>query len=104
MTVETFTLDTFSERVGESFGVEISGAPPLELSLEAVREIPPLGWRPEEAAAHRQPFALELLGPPQFILPQQIYRFTSGTLGTFEIFIVPIGRTAAGITYEAVFS
>lgn len=104
MTLESFTLETFAERVGEAFGVEIEGAAPFDLRLETIREIPAAGWRPDEAAQHRQPFALQFVGPAQFVLPQQIYRFNNSALGVFDMFIVPVGRTADGVSYEAVFT
>ena len=104
MTLETFTLDMFTGRIGEAFSVEIEGTPQFDVRLEAVREIAAAGWRPEEAADHRKPFALQFLGPAGFVLPQAIYKFVHGEFGTFEMFIVPIGRTAAGVAYEAVFS
>ena len=78
--------------------------PPFDFRLEVVSEIAAAGWRPEEAAEHRKPFALQQLGPPGIVLPQATYRFTHGDLGAFEMFVVPVGRTAAGVTYEAVFS
>ena len=47
-------------------------------------------------------FRLELHGPPQPVLPQQIYAFeVAGT--RHEIFIVPIGANAEAVRYEAIF-
>jgi hypothetical protein len=37
-------------------------------------------------------------------LPQATYRFEHETIGAFDLFIVPVGRTAQGVSYEAVFS
>jgi hypothetical protein len=74
------------------------------MTLEAVNEIPVSGWRPDEAAEHRKPFSLLFLGPPSFVLPQATYRFEHETIGAFDLFIVPVGRTAQGVSYEAVFS
>lgn len=36
--------------------------------------------------------------------PQRIYRFEHGSVGSFDIFIVPIGPDAGTMQYEAVFS
>jgi hypothetical protein len=102
--LEQFTIDTFAPLVGQMFRLHLEGREPLEAVLEKVTEIPVSGWRPDDAAGHRQPFSLLLLGPPQFVLPQAIYRFEHDELGAFEIFIVPIGRSAEGVRYEAVFS
>lgn len=102
--LERFTLDTFTPRTGELFRLHVEGAEALDLVLERVTEIPVSGWRPEDAAEHRQPFSLGFLGPPNVVLPQAIYRFEHPGIGAFEIFIVPIGRSAQGVSYEAVFS
>ncbi|MFN8633976.1 MAG: hypothetical protein U0893_08990 [Chloroflexota bacterium] len=102
--LEQFTLDTFTPRVGEIFRVQAPGADPIEMALESVAEIPVAGWRPDDAARPRQPFSLLFLGPAHLILPQAIYPFEHDALGIFEIFIVPVGKSANGVTYEAVFS
>jgi hypothetical protein len=102
--LERFTVDTFAPLTGETFRLHLQGAEPLEMVLAGVTEIPGSGWRPEDVAEHRRPFSLAFLGPPTLVLPQAIYRFEHESMGTFEIFIVPIGRTAQGVSYEAVFS
>ncbi len=47
-------------------------------------------------------FRLEFVGPGEPVLPQATYSLTSGE-ATQDIFIVPVGRDAAGVRYEAVF-
>jgi hypothetical protein len=102
--LDQFTLDTFAPRAGETFRLHAEGAAPFDLVLASVREIPVSGWRPDDAAEHRTPFSLVFHGPPQFVLPQAIYRFEHDGLGAFEMFIVPIARDAQAVSYEAVFS
>lgn len=102
--LEQFTLDTFTPLTGQVFTIYVDGMAPLKAVLESVNEIPVSGWRPGEAAEHRKPFSLLFLGPPRVVLPQAIYRFEHEAIGAFEIFIVPIGRTAEGVRYEVVFS
>lgn len=48
-------------------------------------------------------FRLEFLGPDEPVLPQAIYPFSAGGEPGHEIFIVPVGRDAEGVRYEAVF-
>ncbi|AQR74749.1 DUF6916 family protein [Sphingomonas sp. LM7] len=48
-------------------------------------------------------FRLEFVGPGEPILPQAIYRFSDGGDAGHDIFIVPVGRDANGVRYEAVF-
>ena len=102
--LETFTIDTFAPLTGETFRLHVEGAEPIDVVLERVTEHPPPGWGPEDAAKHRTPFSLAFLGPATFVLPQAMYRFEHEGLGTFEMFIVPISRTAQAVSYEAVFS
>lgn len=51
-----------------------------------------------------RPFSIEFLGPRDPVLPQRIYRLEHPALGALELFIVPIGRDADGVRYEAVFN
>jgi hypothetical protein len=37
-------------------------------------------------------------------LPQRIYGFENESVGRFDLFIVPIGRGAEGIRYQAAFN
>ena len=99
--LETFTVDTFMPYLGEDFGAGVGGETTLTLTLE---QATPLGAATAPPEARRAPFSLVFLGPPTPILPQQIYRLTHQTIGTFELFLVPIGRTQPGIRYEAIFT
>ena len=38
------------------------------------------------------------------MLPQAIYRLEHAALGAMDVFLVPIGRVADGIRYEAIFN
>jgi hypothetical protein len=102
--LESFTLETFAPHAGERFLLHLDGAEAQPFVLQSVTEIPVSGWRPEDVAAHRKPFSLLFLGPPTFVLPQAIYHFEHDAIGTFEMFIVPIGQSAEGVSYEAIFS
>src|SRR5271169_2221069 len=55
-------------------------------------------------AGQREPFSLIFLGPRQPTLPQRMYTFDFGPLGSFEIFIVPIALHNSGMKYQAVFA
>ena len=58
----------------------------------------------------RIPFSVLFHGPLEPVVPQGIYRLENEQLGTFELFIVPVGpsepatrREAPAMRYEAVF-
>ena len=52
----------------------------------------------------RQPFSLIFRSISQVVLPQRIYWMDNATMGKLGIFIVPVGRDSAGVTYQAVFN
>ena len=87
-------LGDFSGRVGHGFTVPVGGHR-LLLRLEAAEE---LHGSVREAGG----FRLEFLGPADPMLDQGIFPFETEA-GSYELFIVPIGRSAEGTRYEAVF-
>ncbi len=92
-------LATFEPFVGEAFRIEGGEGSFLELTLTEAKTGP---WQPEEEST----FAFELIfrGPADPMLPQATYRMAHGTLGSVDLFIVPIARDADATTYQAVFS
>jgi hypothetical protein len=99
--LEEFTTSTFSDCVGESFSLIAEDDTKLELELVSVT---PAATVPTEGESQRAPFSLVFHGPREPLLPQRIYQFESESLGTFEVFIVPIGYDESGsLEYEAVF-
>ena len=52
----------------------------------------------------REPFSLLFRGPAESMLPQRSYALSNERTGQIEIFLVPVARDAAGVTYEAVFN
>ncbi|MDP1850492.1 MAG: hypothetical protein Q8K79_22065 [Solirubrobacteraceae bacterium] len=96
MDLGALTLSTFEPLVGDRFGVE--GAPAaVELVLESATAV-------GEWPGGRDPFSLVFCGPGEPLLPQAIYALRHAGLGVLEIFLVPIGRDAPGVHYEAVFT
>jgi hypothetical protein len=102
--LEGLTLDTLAPLVGQTFRLHLDDGTTIDMVLESAAENATPAWRPADDAPERRPFTLTFVGPPELVLPQRIYRFEHETLGNAEIFIVPVGRTARGVTYEAVFS
>jgi hypothetical protein len=96
---DQLTAATFSPLVGDVFRARFDNEPTVELELTAVEE-----YAPNPGADREEPFSLFFLGPQEPVLPQAIYRFEHDTLGSLEIFVVPIGRDDSGTSYEAVFN
>ena len=97
--IENFDASTFSERDGEPFRLLSDDGSTLELELVAVTP----GSVPRNDAHERAPFSIVFRGPLEPVLPQRIYRFEHDELGSFELFIVPIGPDESGMQYQAVF-
>jgi hypothetical protein len=98
--VENFDTSTFSERGGESFRLRCDDGSTLDLEFVSVT---PGAVSPNAARGRRVPFSIVFRGPLEPLLPQRVYCFEHDELGTFELFVVPIGPDEAGMQYEAVF-
>jgi hypothetical protein len=95
MAVELAT-GTFEERVGEIFAATPTHAgAPLKLVLKSCVESPHA--RPDNPA-----FSLFFHGSGAERLEQQIFRLEHAELGELDLFLVPVGKTDDGFTYEAV--
>lgn len=79
----------FQPHLREEF--HLDGGPAITLTLVEVN-------------GEARPFSIEFLGPRDPVLPQRIHRLEHPALGALELFIVPIGRDADGVRYEAVFN
>ena len=100
--LENFTAGTFSGHVGSVFRIYPGPGDLLEFELISVTG---LGGSPEgESSGHRQPFSIVFRGPRDVLLPQRIYRMEHDRIGSFDLFIVPIGPDEKGLRYEAIFT
>lgn len=94
------TIETFRPLLNTAFRTTAENGSAVELRLVEVRA---LGRQPH--APRVEPFALEFVGPARPRLEQRIYRLEEATLGSIEIFLVPIGfDPGGGLRYEAVFN
>src|SRR5215203_958732 len=93
----TLTEEEFSKHVNTKFRVESD--PPVELELREVKSY--LGQTREQSGMER--FSLFFAGPGDRYLAQKIYAIEHEQMGTFELFLVPVGGDANGFRYEAVF-
>src|SRR4051794_10341037 len=102
--LETFTSQTFTPLVHDTFRVVLDSAPEVRLELMEVQELAREGPVPPAFVQARTPFSLVFHGPRDFLLPQRIYHLEHATLGSFDLFLVPLGPQAQSMRYEAVFS
>ena len=101
--LEKFTIATFADRVGETFRICPDETQTVATELVDVTDLSARAG-PEVAHYPRAPFSIVFRGPMSPILPQRIYRLEHDEIGTFELFLVPIGLDREGMRYEAVFA
>ena len=103
--LETLTVDVFQPRVGETF--RIRPRPEHELEAELI-EARALGGgpsrAPSEASRRRTPFSLSFRTSLTAPLPQSIYEVAHDELGSYQIFLVPVGPDGKGMVYQAIFT
>lgn len=99
MTDKVLVLEDFADKVGDVFAVSEEGVPAIPLTLT---EAEPLTNRLPPNV--RPPFSLIFLGKDPRVLPQRIYRLEHKGLGEVAIFLVPIGKNAEGVSYQATFN
>lgn len=98
--LESFTVHTFSGRVGDLLRIHPGDHEPLDAELITATD---LSERPGEEP-HGRPFSIVFRGPKEILLPQRIYRMEHKEIGAFDLFLVPIGPDDKGHRYEAVFN
>lgn len=103
LNLQELTVQTFVGHIGSAFRIAIEPAGVLAVELIDAESLS-VRNRPTAGASMRAPFNLLFRGPMSPVLPQRIYRFEHDSIGTFELFIVPIGPDAIGMRYEAIFN
>lgn len=96
MTIEDLTAATFSEILNTKFRLNFPDADVLELELVKVEDF--------GSTAIQERFTVLFRGPLDRGVTQGSYSFEHDTLGTFDLFIVPIAREEEGMVYEAAFN
>ena len=100
--VETFTVETFSGHLGDTFRVYPGDSSPLDVELISATGLGEGAGR--GASGRRQPFSIVFRGPGDVPLPQRIYPMEHDRIGSFDLFLVPIGPDEKGLRYEVIFT
>ena len=102
--LETFTIATFAGHLSETFCIHLASGTTLEAELIEVTQLSAKSAQGTEVPRKRAPFSLVFQSPAHTRLVQGIYKMAHPDLGTFEIFLVPIGLDAQGLRCEAIFT
>ena len=98
MADKELVFEDFRDKVGECFALPELRSSAMALTL---KEAEPL---PRGLPGRRPPFSLVFVGKHAVVLPQRLYQLEHTALGPVSIFLVPIGRNADGVCYQATFN
>jgi hypothetical protein len=94
--VELPTHGAFVENNNSTFRVEAPAGKKLEIRLTDVSD--------RKVWERQEEFSITFRSAVDAFIPQGTYRFEHEKLGSFELFIVPVGKDDRGHSYEAVFN
>lgn len=100
MDAKPVVFEDFADKLGETFAVLGLGETAPELTLKQADLLPVQPGAP----ITRPAFSLIFAGPPHFVLPQQTYDLEHAGLGQVGVFLVPVGRNAEAVSYQAIFN
>lgn len=99
---QTLKRSTFEPHVNGTFVLHVEALRPTEVKLASVRDLPGAA-----GAALQDPegqFSLLFRGPRQPAIDQGTYRLEHPAVGSFVLFLVPVGESADARHYEAIFN
>ena len=85
-------LATYIPLVGSTFKIRREGASPLSVKLVSATRLEGVG----------ESFSLIFRGHANARLGQQVYDFEHPSLGTFPLFVVPVGRATKGRDFQVI--
>jgi hypothetical protein len=101
--LENLTKESFALALNSRFRVVMDSAEPVELQLVEVVATSTVASNGRDAGQF-EGFSLMFQGPAERFLPQKMYSFEHDTIGSFPLFIVPVGREGSLLKYQAVFN
>ncbi|MHC4695587.1 MAG: DUF6916 family protein [Planctomycetota bacterium] len=94
---EKLTKEAFSNCLHSKFRILDKSSPTvIEAELVEVHE--------GRSSAQHEQFSVLFAGPCEPCLPQRTYEVEHAAMGSFDLFLVPIGADQDGTRYEAVFN
>src|SRR5580698_6510504 len=102
---DQLTFAKFSALIKTRFRVQADAANWIELGLANVTQSQSHVRPNSDGTTQRNEcFSLTFIGPGSRFLEQKMYEFQHDELGTFSLFMVPIGKTRDSFQYEVVFN
>lgn len=101
--IEWLTHAQVAPLVGEDVTVDDGAGAVRTMRLVEATESDALGGPGPDGQQRRQ-FRLLFVSGEDTVLPQATYVMGLPSLGTLDVFLVPVGRDGDGVHYEAVFA
>jgi hypothetical protein len=101
--LDKLTIDTFSNRIGESFTIRPDDTLTIPATLSEVTDLTAVAGG-SAIGRPRIPFSLLFHTAREIMLPQRIYRLEHAELEPMEIFLVPLGPDRQGFCYQSIFN
>ena len=103
--LENLTVGAFQQRIGNVFRIRLRSESAIDGELIEARALGDPGRSPGAGGSSRRtPFSLLFRTKLSGALPQRIYQVEHDEMGTYDIFLVPVGPDGVGMVYEAVFT
>ena len=93
---EQLSRDNFAVNLNSVFRVQVAPGEACEIALIELRD--------GRASARQEQFALTFRGPRDRFLGQGTFPVEHPVMGSFDLFLTPVGQEADGFLYEAVFN
>jgi hypothetical protein len=100
MSDRQLVFEDFSDKVGDTFEISEEGWPAIPLTLTEATPLNPAHGMPNV----RPPFSLIFVVDASHAIPQRLYRLAHEAMGDLTIFLVPVGKDAEGLKYQATFN
>jgi Domain of unknown function (DUF6916) len=92
----------FARQVGTQFRIQLGALESRTLRLRSVSDLGPAPAPAHQPAPGREGFSLLFSGPAKPLLSQATYPVDHPRLGSFLLFLVPVGLRSSDPSYEAV--
>jgi len=101
---EGLTRSRFAPHVNSTFKVQLGPLQHADVRLTEVADLPAPGGAGSASGDREGQFSLMFRGPLEPRFAQNTYHVEHPEMGTFALFLVPVGESADGRHYQAVFN
>lgn len=97
--MQLLSIQNFAGAANQAFEISM-GESAMSVTLIEVKPLTPQPF----PGMLRQPFSLLFKSASKVILPQKLYRLTNATMGSIDMFLVPVAQDGGAVVYQAVYN